>query len=462
MEPLEGKMAGKPSPITGTLSPGNITTKLQRIAELARQMPGVALTSLSHHIDLEFLRRAYELTRKDAAPGVDGQTAAEYAERLDDNLQSLLDRLKSGTYRAPAVRRVYIPKGDGEKLRPIGIPTFEDKILQRAVTMVLTAIYEQDFLDCSYGYRPGRSQHLALEALWQITMSVGGGWIVELDIQSFYDALDHRHLRTFLSQRVQDGVLRRTIHKWLKAGVLEEGELMFPPSGTPQGGVVSSILANIYLHEVLDKWFEDMVRPVLEGRAELIRFADDAVIVFSSERDARRVMNALPKRFAKYGLTLHPEKTRMFSFHRPQGRPGTGKRGPQDPGSFDFLGFTHYWGRSRRGRWVVTRKTATNRFNRVLKKVAAWCRQNRHLPVKAQHKALCSKLRGHYSYYGITGNFRALKRFKQKVQRVWRYWLDRRSQKRHMPWPRFNRLLRRYVLPKPTVVHSLCGLVAKP
>lgn len=461
MEPLEGKMAGKPSPKPGSQTPGNVSTKLQRIAELARKMPEVALTTLSHHIDLDFLRKAYELIRKDAAPGVDGQTAADYAERLDENLQSLLDRFKSGNYRAPPVRRVYIPKGDGTKLRPIGIPTFEDKVLQRAVAMVLTAVYEQDFLDCSYGFRPGRSQHQALDAVWQATKSMGGGWLVELDIQSFYDTLVRKHLRSFLDQRVQDGVLRRMIDKWLKAGVLEKGELMFPSSGTPQGGVVSPILANLYLHEVLDKWFEHMVRPVLEGRAELIRFADDAVLVFSSERDARRVLNTLPKRFAKFGLTLHPEKTRMLSFHRPRVKPGARRR-TVTPGSFDFLGFTHYWGRSRRGGWVVKRKTATSRFNRALKRVAGWCRRYRHLPVKVQHKALCAKLRGHYGYYGITGNFRALSRFEQKVHRVWRYWLDRRSQKRHMPWPRFNRLLARYALSKPVVVHSVYRLAAKP
>jgi len=266
-ELLEGKMTGTPSPL-------DISTRLQRIAELAKKAP-VALTTLAHHIDIEFLREAYRRTRKDGATGVDGQTATMYAEKLDENLRSLLDRFKSGTYKAPPVRRVNIPKGDGAKTRPIGIPTFEDKVLQRAVTMVLEAIYEQDFLPCSFGFRPGRSAHDALQVLWEGLMEMGGGWVLEVDIQGFFDSLDHGHLRDFLDQRVRDGVVRRTINKWLKAGVLDGGTLSRPDAGTPQGGVVSPLLANVYLHEVLDKWFESEVKPRLDGRALLIRYADD-------------------------------------------------------------------------------------------------------------------------------------------------------------------------------------------
>ena len=292
----------------GTSSPDCISTRLQRVAELARQAPEMVLTTLAHHIDVAFLREAYRLTRKDAAPGVDGQTAAEYAANLEANLQSLLSRLKTGTYRAPSVRRVHIPKGNG-KTRPIGIPTVEDKVLQRAVVMVLNAVYEQDFLNCSYGFRPGRTALQAVQELWEGLMKMHGGWVLEADIQSFFDTLDHSHLQSFLDQRVCDGVLRRVIGKWLHAGVLEAGETTYFESGTPQGGVVSPLLANIYLHEVLDKWFEHEIKPRLEGRAFLIRYADDFVIVFSSETDARRVLTVLPKRFGKYGLTLHPEKT---------------------------------------------------------------------------------------------------------------------------------------------------------
>ena len=260
--------------MTGTSSPKDISTKLQQIAELARRTP-TALTTLAHHIDIEFLREAYRRTRKDGAAGVDGETAATYAKNLDENLRSLLDRLKSGTYRAPPVRRVHIPKGDGSKTRPIGIPTFEDKVLQRAVTMVLEEIYEQEFLDCSYGFRPARSAHHALQALWHGLMKMHGGWVLEIDIEAFFDTLVHEHLRTFLDRRVRDGVLRRTINKWLKAGVLEATELRYVEAGTPQGGVISPLLANVYLHEVLDTWFETELKPRLRGHAFLIRYADD-------------------------------------------------------------------------------------------------------------------------------------------------------------------------------------------
>lgn len=423
----------------------NVSTKLQRIAMLARTAPQMAIRTLAHHIDVEFLRVAYQQTRKDGAVGVDKQTAAEYAVNLEDNLQALLDRFKSGTYHAPPVRRVEIPKGDGTT-RPLGIPTFEDKVLQRAVAMVLNAVYEQDFLDCSHGFRPGRSAHQALEAFWGVAMKGGGGWMIELDIRHFYDSVGHGHLRTILDRRVRDGVIRRMIDKWLKAGVQHGGELSFPDDGTPQGGVVSPVLANVYLHEVLDVWFEQEVRPRLDGSASLIRYADDAVVIFEREADARRVMAVLAKRFARYGLTLHPTKTRLIDFRRPTRK---GKRG-----SFDFLGLTHFWGRSRRGYWVVQRKTASSRFGRALKRVAEWCRSNRHRPVVEQHGALVRKLRGHYNYFGITGNSRALGRYWHEVRRVWRKWLDRRSGRKHMKWDKYALLLKRYPLPRPRIVHS--------
>ena len=266
-----------------------VCTKLERIAELARQAPTMVLTTLAHHIDLDWMRVAYRRTRKDGAPGVDRQTAEQYAEQLEDNLRSLLERAKAGTYRAPPVRRVHIPKGNGET-RPIGIPTFEDKILQRAVAMVLEAVYEQDFLDCSYGFRPRRSAHRALASLWDEAMEMAGGWIIEVDIRKFFDTVDRQHLMEVLRRRVRDGVLLRLISKWLHAGVQEDGSLSYPEAGTPQGGVISPILANIYLHEVLDTWFERDVRPRLRGRARLIRYADDAVLLFErcrrSPRDA--------------------------------------------------------------------------------------------------------------------------------------------------------------------------------
>jgi len=426
----------------------NTSTKLQRIAQLARQAPGMAFTTLAHHIDIDWLREAHRLTRKNGATGVDGQTAESYAANLEDNLRSLLNRAKSGTYRAPPVRRVHIPKGDGSQTRPLGIPTFEDKVLQRAVAMALGAVYEQDFLDCSFGFRPRRSAHGALRTLFEQTMLMGGGWILEVDIQKFFDTLDHSELRELLRRRVRDGVLLQLIGKWLNAGVLEAGELSYPEAGSPQGGVISPLLANVYLHEVLDVWFAREVMPRLKGRACLIRYADDFVVVFSREEDARRVQEVLPKRFGKYGLTLHPDKTRLVDFRRPRlARPAGGER--QGAETFDLLGFTHAWGRSRKGTWVVKRKTAKDRHARALTRITEWCRTHRHRPVKEQWKELVQKLRGHYGYYGIIGNSWALDRFRSEVRRVWKRWLSRRSYHAFLNWTGMARLLERYPLPSP-------------
>ena len=413
----------------------------------------MAWTTLAHHIDLDWLKEAYRRTRKDGAVGVDEQTAAAYAAHLEDNLRSLLERAKSGTYHAPPVRRVHIPKGDGQT-RPIGIPTFEDKVLQRAVAMVLEPVYEQDFFDGSYGFRPGRSAHDALQAFWKQTMGMRGGWVLELDIRKFFDTLDHTHLRNILGQRVRDGVILRLIGKWLNAGVMESGCVTHPESGSPQGGVISPLLANVYLHEALDTWFEEMVKPRLSGRAFLIRYADDAVLVFEREDDARRVLEVLPKRFGKYGLALHPEKTRLIDFRPPRNGKHRKSDGP-GPGTFDLLGFTHYWGRSRKGRWVVMRKTAGARLSRALRRIGEWCRLNRHRSVLWQWEALGSKLRGHYGYYGITGNMRSVGLFRRQAERLWRKWLDRRSAKARMTWDRFARLLSRFPLPPARLPRSV-------
>ncbi len=445
MDPSEGKTMG-------TLEPEPVSTGLRRIAKLAKEAPDMVLVTLAHHMTFELLWEANRRTRADGAPGVDGQTAQQYERDLESNLRILLERLKSGTYRAPPVRRVHIPKGDG-KTRPLGIPTYEDKVAQRAALMILEAVYEQDFLSCSHGFRPGRSAHGALEQLWRGLMDMGGGYVIDADIQSFYDSMDHRQLRSFLDLRMRDGVLRRLIDKWLAAGVLEEGALQYPKTGTPQGGVISPLLANIYLHEVLDKWFEREVKPRLHGPAFLVRYADDFVIVCSREDDARKVLEVLPKRLARFGLTLHPDKTRLVPFHMPGRLQGPGQQ--EGPGTFDLLAFTHFWGRSQKGRWVVKRKTSKSRFTRALKRVAEWCRTNLHLPVPEQHHRLCQKLRGHYAYFGITGNSRALVRFRYEVGCTWRKWLDRRSQNARMPWARFNRLLQRYPLPPAITVHSV-------
>jgi RNA-directed DNA polymerase len=454
MEALEGNMPG-------ASEPDYVSPQQQRIAELAKRAPEMGFTSLAHHIDRSWLYDAYLRTRKNAAVGVDGQTSQDFSKDFIHNMESLLERAKSGTYRAPPVRRVHIPKGTGNETRPIGIPTFEDKILQRAVAMVLEPIYEQDFLDCSYGFRPGRSAHQALDSLWRQTMDIGGGWIVEVDIRKFFDTLDHAHLRELLQRRIRDGVLLRLIGKWLNAGVLEAGSLSYPDEGTPQGGVISPLLANVYLHYVLDVWFEREVKPRLRGRAFLIRYADDFVMGFSCEEDARRVLEVLPKRFGKYGLTIHPDKTRLVGFQPPRSPGGSASRKQPRPGTFDLLGFAHYWGRSRRGNWVVKRRTAGSRLCRAIKKIARWCRLNRHEPITEQHQTLWQKLRGHFDYYGITGNVAALRRFRDAVTRTWRKWLSRRNG-RLLPWDYITRLLKRYPLPPATVVHSVYRLVAKP
>jgi len=431
-----------------------VSMKCQRIAELASMQPARRLTTLAHHIDVAWLREAYDRTRKDGAVGVDGQSATDYAQGLDDRLRSLLNRAKDGSYRAPPVRRTYIPKSDGRQ-RPLGIPTFEDKVLQRAVTMVLEQVYEQDFLDCSYGFRPGRSAHQALQALQRGVMSMGRCWVIDLDIRQFFDHLDHGQLRWMLDQRMGDGVLGRLIGKWLKAGVMEDGQRRSTQAGTPQGGVISPLLANIYLHHVLDAWFEHQVKPRMTGRCFLIRYADDAVLCFAHAGDAQRVMEALPKRLERFGLELHPSKTRLLAFAPPTDVPRDDEPGRPNRGTFTFLGFTHYWGRSRRGRPLVKRKTSSDRLSRSLHAVRQWCRMHRHAPVSEQHRRLSRKMLGHYAYYGITGNSRSLGMFYEQVKRAWLTWLSRRSQKARLDWEQFARLLTRYPLPRPRIVHSV-------
>lgn len=426
---------------------------------LARRSPQMAFTSLAYHMDLQWLHEAFSRTRKDGAVGVDGQMAWEYQQNLEANLQSLLDRAKSGSYVAPPVRRVHIPKaGAPAQTRPIGIPTFEDKVLQRAVVMLLEPIYEQDFHASSYGFRPGRGAHQALQSLWEQLMGRGGGWVLEVDIRKFFDTLDHGHLRAFLQQRVRDGVLLRLIGKWLNAGVMESGQVSYPELGSPQGGVISPLLANVYLHYVLDIWFKQEVQPRLAGQAYLIRYADDFVIGFTDERDAHRVMAVLPKRFGRYGLAIHPDKTRLVRFVRPGSKDDSGGK----PETFDLLGFTHYWAKSRRGPWVVKRKTADSRLSRALQAISDWCRDHRHKPLSEQQNTLSQKLRGHCNYYGLTGNGASLSAFRTWMLRIWRKWLSRRHRERSMTWDRFKRLLERYNLPAAVVVHSIYRRAASP
>jgi len=426
-----------------------MSTSLLRLASLARKDRSQCFHNLNQYLTLGLLETAFYQTRKDGAVGVDHQTAQVYELSLENNLQDLLVRAKNGNYNAPPVRRVYVPKGKG--VRPIGIPTFEDKVLQRAVVLILERLYEPLFHNRSYGYRPGRSAHQALDYLRDELEGTGGGsYVIELDIVSFFDNLDKAKLREFLKRRINDRVILRLINKWLKAGVMDGGSIHYPEAGTPQGGVISPILANIYLHDVLDSWFEQSVKPCLINSASLVRFADDAVLIVKNQTDLNRLFEALPKRFGRFGLALHKDKTRCLVF-----KPGI-------KSSIDFLGMTHFWKRSHKRKWCVGRKTMKAKFARGVKAIKLWCKYNRHLLVGEQYVALCRKVRGHYAYFGISGNIDSLRRFRQSVQRVWIKWLRRRSQKHKLCWERASALLRRYSLPMAKVLkrnHAFANVI---
>ena len=426
----------------------NTSTKQQWIAEQARAHPERVFTSLHHLIDIDWMREAYRLTRKDGAAGIDGVTAADYERDLDANLSDLLNRIKSGRYVAPAVRRHWIPKGDGTS-RALGIPTFEDKVAQRAILMLLESIYEQDFEPCSYGFRPGRGCHDALDAIRTGVMAERLRWVIDADVSKYFDSIRHGLIREVLDLRITDGVIRRMIDKWLKAGVLEEGVLRRSEIGTPQGGVISPCISNIFLHIVLDKWFEQVVKPRLRGNSRLVRYADDFVILFEHENDAQRVLEVLGKRFGKYGLTLHATKTRFINFHPPRGK------GKNRDASFDFLGFTHVWGTSRRGYKVLRQVTSKSRFARAVKSVHQWCKANRHRSLAEQHKRLSRVIIGHCAYYGVTGNSNRLSQFRTQTERCWHKALSRRSRDGGLNWVQMRELLRRYPLPKVRVMRSV-------
>lgn len=456
----KGGTRKKEEPLRGNISviqsTQTVSTKQRRIAELARQKPSEALTSLHHHIDIEWLVEAWQRTRKDGASGIDGQTAKDYAMNLRENLADLLNRFRKGSYHAPPVRRVEIPKGDGKSTRPIGIPTIEDKVMQRAIVMLLEPIYEAEFKDFSFGFRPGKSAHDAIDYLWKQSMGRWGEsrvkWILDVDISAFFDTLDHGQLRQILDQRIRDGVVRRMIDKWLKAGVMDKGQLSYREEGTPQGGVISPLLSNIYLHEVLDQWFEREVQTRMKGRTFLVRYADDFVIGIEHEEDARRVQEVLPKRFERYGLTLHPEKTRLVAFAPPQ--PGKKDKeppeqsGPGSGGSFDFLGFTHRWKRSKKGTPVMQHGTSSKRLTRALKSLRQWLAENLHEPIREQWKTLRSKVQGHYNYYGVRGNSRAIQGYSYQAQREWFRSLNRRGGAKALTWERFRNWLRE-IMPWP-------------
>jgi len=420
------------------------TVELQ-IAERARKFKGEALHSLYNFIDAPLLQESYEKLNKKSAKGVDGKTWQQYGLEFPERRESLLEEFKSGRYRAPAIRRVYIPK-DKHGQRPLGIATMEDKVLQASVRKVMEPIYEEEFKEFSYGFRPGRSQHQAIDYMSGQVSFQGMHYIIDADIKDYFGSIKHGILREFLDKRVKDGVIRKIIDKWLKAGVMERGNISYPEEGTQQGSVISPLLSNIYLHYVLDEWFSEEIQPLLKGKSFMVRYADDSVLGFSDKSDAENVMKVLPKRFAKYGLTLHPEKTKLIDLNS--------QRGGSDR-SFDFLGFTHYLGRSRKGLKVLKRKTSSNRLTRAIVNISKFIKLNRHMKLRELIAAINIKLRGHYSYYGITYNYYSLSRFRFEVVRSLYKWLNRRGGKRKWNWSKLTILVEQwYPLVKPLIYHS--------
>ena len=420
-------------------------SSLVKIRMLAESDPEMVFTSLAHRIDLSLLKKSFRQVRTSKSAGVDGITAEEYAENLDENLYNLYQRLRRGQYVATPVKRIWIDKEGGEK-RPIGISALEDKIVQCAAASILNVIFDVNFYDFSHAFRKGHSQHMAIHELRENCRKLNIGWIVSADITGLFDNIDHGHLRDFVKRRVNDGGILRLIGKWLNAGVMEEGVLSHPGKGTPQGGVISPVLSNIFLHYVLDDWFVKEALPRMKGKCFIIRWADDFIIGCELESDAVRIMDILPKRFNRYGLALHPEKTRVIPFRKP-----TSKVVRKGKGTFDFLGFTFYWGKSRRGYWVIKKKTARKRLHRFMKMLWQWCKANRHDAMEEQYKVLCSKLRGFYQYYGVCGNYKALEVVFEHAERAWRRWLSRRS---HTGNVLFKDLRSTYPLPLPRIVHN--------
>lgn len=436
--------------MTATSIAENLSPELLKVAERAKENPQFRFSSVAHLINEAALARAYHRLRKDAAVGVDGVTVEQYGQGLEENLKALHRRMKAMQYRHQPIRRVHIPKEKG-KTRPIGIAAVEDKVVQGAVTEVLEAIYEPGFLPCSYGFRRGRSAHDAIRELSLVVNRGEVNWMLEADIMSFFDSVERTALKEMLQRRVADGSMMRLIGKCLHVGVLDGEEYAEPETGTAQGSILSPLLGNIYLHYVLDVWFEEEVKPRLRGKATLIRYADDFVIGFEREDDATRVMAVIGQRMTKYGLTLHPEKTRLLPFGRPSKSQTSGK----GPATFDFLGFTLYWRRSRAGHWYMACKTRGARLGRAIQAVYDWCRSHRHEPLEAQHLALSRRIQGHINYFGVNGNSPALAKLVHRARAAWYKWLKRRSQKSHLTWERFEAILRRFPLPRARIAVQL-------
>jgi group II intron reverse transcriptase/maturase len=424
-----------------------MSTELSRLSELAKADKTTRFLSIAHHLTPTALMAAFEGLRKDASAGVDGVTYREYEQDVWENIPALHHRLVNHQYRAQPLRRVYIPKENGNE-RPISIPSLEDKLVQRATVTVLNAIYEQDFLPCSYGFRPGRSPHDALDAIGRTICHGPMAYVLEADIQGYFDHIVRSQLMAFIERRIGDGSLLRLIQKWIHVGVIEDGRLLVTETGTGQGQVISPLLANIYLHYVLDEWFEHEVKPRLRGMAAEIRYADDFILCFQYWEDAEKVLDVLRKRFAKYGLTLHPEKTRLMEFGRKALAKSEETGGPK-PATFDFLGFTHTCARTRRGKFTIHVHTMRKRLRRSLQAVTVWCREHRHDPVEAQQEALNRKLRGHNQYYGRSSNSRSIGEFYERVRKIWQIWLNRRTRGNTLNWLAYTQLLKRHPLLRP-------------
>ena len=424
---------------------------LKRVRQAACKDKGLRFTTLWHHVyDIDRLREAYFSLKRKAAAGIDGVTWQAYGESLEDNLEDLAARLKRGAYRAKPVQRAYVPKPDGRQ-RPIGVPTLEDKIVQHAAAEVLGAVYEADFKGFSYGFRPGRGQHNALDALVVGIEKRRVNWILDADIHGFFDTIDWGWLVKFVEHRIADQRVVRHVKKWLNAGVLEEGKRIRVKEGTPQGGGISPLLSNIYLHYVFDLWVEQWRRKRARGDVIVVRFADDIVLGFQHRDDAVRFQAELKERFRKFNLELHPEKTRLIEFGR-FAAANRQRRGAGKPETFDFLGFTHICGQTRKGRFQVRRKTMRKRVRAKLKEVKAELWRRMHQPVPDVGRWLHSVLRGHYRYYGVPGNSSPLSKFRLEVLRRWRRTLSRRSQKGYVTWARMSRLAKRW-LPSPRICH---------
>jgi RNA-directed DNA polymerase len=427
-----------------------VGTKLARIAEIAKAKPEEKFTSLYHHINEELLRRCHQELPANRATGIDKVTKEQYESNLTANLENLVERLKRWSYRPQPVRRAYIPKGDGKSLRPLGIPAYEDKVVQLALTKVLEAIFEQDFLDFSYGFRPGRSCHQALKELNRIIEQGKISYVVDADIRGFFDNVNHEWLLKGLEQRIADPNIKRLVVRFLKSGIMEDGKLEPSETGTPQGGNISPLLANIYLHYVLDLWFERVVKNSCRGEAHIIRYCDDFVCCFQYKDDAEKFYRALHQRLAKFGLEIAAEKSKIIAFGR-YAEANCKERGMQKPGTFDFLGFTHYCSKSKKGRFRVKRMTSRKKLKVKIQAFKQWIKKSRHQDIEVTWKAVHAKLRGHYQYYGITDNIVMLGRYKRAVMKLLFKWLNRRSQRRSFNYEEWNNYLRWNPLPEPKI-----------